>query len=55
MAKKKIYIRTFTFLDGTKKTFEETGEWMMTHRGHWARRKFKVKKFKEIVDSVRFE
>lgn len=53
--KTKIYIRTFIFEDGTKKSIEGDGKFMMKHRGPWARKKFKVKKFKGITDSVRFE
>ena len=53
--KKKVYIRTFIFEDGTKKSIEGDGRFMMTHRGPWARKKFKVKKLKGIKDSVRFE
>ena len=56
-AKKKIYIRTFTFSDGTKETVEGSGKDMMgpRYRGKWARKKYKKDKIKETKDSVRFE
>lgn len=57
MNKKKIYIRTFIFSDGTKESVEDDGKKMMgpTYRGAWARKKFNKEKIKETIDSVRFE
>ena len=55
--KKKIYIRTFIFPDGSKESVEGSGEDMMgpKYRGRWARKTFKQKKIKETIDSVRWE
>ena len=55
--KKKIYIRTFKFSDGTEETIEADGKDMMgpKYRGDWARKKFKKKKITESIDSVRYE
>ena len=55
--KKKIYIRTFIFPDGTTETVEGSGKDMMgpRYRGKWVRKKFKKEKIKESKDSVRYE
>lgn len=53
--KKKIYIRTFKFSDGTEKSVEGTGEEITTYTGKWARAKFNKEKIKETKDTVRYE
>lgn len=55
--KTKIYIRTFSFADGTKESVETADGKKMTkeYTGKWARKKFKKDKITETKDTVRYE